>query len=609
MKVMAKNWIVNLTMSLLAMAGLAGCGNGGPHTAASSPTPAVAQSADQQLTALVEEYWDKHLELNPLEATVSGDYRFNDRMENDISPAYLVDSRALESEYLKKLGEIKVDQLSSQSRLTYDIFRRDRTETIESYTYQSELLPIAQFGNRATFFAQLSAAGIHPFRNVKDYDDWLSRVHDYVAWVDQAIANMRSGVNKGIVQPSVLMERVLPQLAALSGGDSKQSVYYRAIGAMPADISAADRARLEEAFTKAIKEEIWPANQRLLAYIRDEYMAKTRASVGMSALPMGDRWYAFLARLYTTTDKSPDEIHRIGLAEVTRVRAEMEKVILEVGFKGDFKAFLEKLRNDPSFYYSQPEEVIDGYRALKERATLATQQLFNIAPKADFEVRAVESFREKSASTASYQQATEDGSRPGVFYANTYDLKSRPRYQMQSIFLHEAIPGHHFQLAIQQEVGTLPRFRRFGTYGAYVEGWGLYSESLGYEMGFYTDPYDHFGALSAEIWRAARLVLDTGLHSKGWTREQAIDYLTSNTAIGPTDAVAEVERYIAIPGQALSYKIGELKFKELRARAQKALGSRFDIKEFHRQVLIDGSLPLDVLDAKIDRWIASQVKS
>jgi uncharacterized protein (DUF885 family) len=609
MKVMAKNWIVNLTMSLLAMAGLAGCGNGGPHTAASSATPAVAQSADQQLTALVEEYWDKHLELNPLEATVSGDYRFNDRMENDISPAYLVDSRALESEYLKKLGEIKVDQLSSQSRLTYDIFRRDRTETIESYTYQSELLPIAQFGNRATFFAQLSAAGIHPFRNVKDYDDWLSRVHDYVAWVDQAIANMRSGVNKGIVQPSVLMERVLPQLAALSGGDSKQSVYYRAIGAMPADISAADRARLEEAFTKAIKEEIWPANQRLLAYIRDEYMAKTRASVGMSALPMGDRWYAFLARLYTTTDKSPDEIHRIGLAEVTRVRAEMEKVILEVGFKGDFKAFLEKLRNDPSFYYSQPEEVIDGYRALKERATLATQQLFNIAPKADFEVRAVESFREKSASTASYQQATEDGSRPGVFYANTYDLKSRPRYQMQSIFLHEAIPGHHFQLAIQQEVGTLPRFRRFGTYGAYVEGWGLYSESLGYEMGFYTDPYDHFGALSAEIWRAARLVLDTGLHSKGWTREQAIDYLTSNTAIGPTDAVAEVERYIAIPGQALSYKIGELKFKELKARSQKALGSRFDIKEFHRQVLIDGSLPLDVLDAKIDRWIASQVKS
>jgi uncharacterized protein (DUF885 family) len=284
----------------------------------------------------------------------------------------------------------------------------------------------------------------------------------------------------------------------------------------------------------------------------------------------------------------------------------MEKVIAEVGFKGDFKAFLEMLRSDPRFYYSKPDEVIDGYRALKERATVAAQQLFSIAPKADFEIRPVEAFREKSASSASYQQATEDGSRPGIFYVNTYDLKSRPRYQMQSIFLHEAIPGHHFQLAIQQEVGSLPRFRRFGGYGAYVEGWGLYAESLGYEMGFYTDPYDHFGALSAEIWRAARLVLDTGLHSKGWTREQAIDYLTSNTAIGPSDAVAEVERYIAIPGQALSYKIGELKFKELRARSQKALGTRFDVKEFHRQVLIDGSLPLDVLDAKINRWIASQ---
>ena len=601
--------IVRLALAAVVFGSLIGCGGTSTDAPSGSATPAAtAQTADQQLNTLVEAYWDKYLELNPLQATLNGDYRFNNRLENDISPAYLADSRALEGEYLKKLGEIKVDQLSPESRITYDIFRRDRSENLEGFTYQFELLPVSQFFNRMTLFAQLSSTGLHPFRNVKDYDDWLSRVHDYVAWTDQAIVNMRAGVNKDIVQPRVLMERVLPQLAALTGGDPKQSVYYRGIAAMPADVSAADRTRLEEAFQKAIKEEIWPANQRLLNYIRDEYLPKTRATVGMNALPMGDRWYAYLARRSTTTDQSPEEIHRIGLAEVARIHGEMEKIIAAVGFKGDFKAFLEMLRSDPRFYYSKPEEAIDGYRALKERATVAAQQLFSIAPKADFEIRPVEAFREKSASSASYQQATEDGSRPGIFYVNTYDLKSRPRYQMQSIFLHEAIPGHHFQLAIQQEVGSLPRFRRFGGYGAYVEGWGLYAESLGYEMGFYTDPYDHFGALSAEIWRAARLVLDTGLHSKGWTREQAIDYLTSNTAIGPSDAVAEVERYIAIPGQALSYKIGELKFKELRARSQKALGTHFDVKEFHRQVLIDGSLPLDVLDAKMDRWIAAQGK-
>ena len=602
---MLRQCVVRAAGAVLVAGMLVGCAREGASSSASATPAAALQSADQQLNALVEEYWDKRMQLNPLEATLDGDYRFDNRLENNISPAYLADARALESDYLKKLGAIRADQLSPGSRLWYDIFQRDRTEAIEGFTYQFELLPVNQFFSRPALFARLSATGLHPFRNVKDYDDWLSRVHDYVAWVDQAIVNMRAGVSKGIVEPRVVMEQVLPQLAALGGDDPTKSVYYRGIAAMPADVSAADRARIEQAFAGAIRNEIWPANARLLAYIRDEYLPKTRMSVGMSALPMGDRWYAYLVRRWTTTDKSPEEIHQIGLAEVARIHTEMQKVIEQVGFKGDFRAFLESLRSDPRFYYEKPEDVLNGYRALKERASEAARELFGIAPKADFEIRAVESFREKSASSASYQQATPDGSRPGIFYVNTYDLKSRPRYQMQSIFLHEAIPGHHFQLAIQQELSSLPRFRRFGTYGAYVEGWGLYAESLGYEMGFYTDPYDHFGALSAEIWRAARLVIDTGLHAKGWTREQAIDYLIANTAIGPSDAVAEVERYIAIPGQALTYKLGELKFKELRARAQKELGPRFDLKEFHRQVLMDGALPLDVLDAKIGRWIAA----
>jgi uncharacterized protein (DUF885 family) len=571
-------------------------------------TPAAsAQNAEQRLTQLVEEYWQKYLYLNPINATVIGDNRYNDRLEITVSPQYMADSLALEREYQKKLEEIDPAGLTGQARLSYDIFKLDRALAIEGFRFPAELIPINQSFGIPSLFAQMGAGGsLHPFATAKDYDDWLKRTNDFVTWVDQAIVNMRAGIAKGVVQPRIVMEKVLPQLEPMVVTDPKQSLFYRPVTNFPESFTAEERERYTNAYTKAIATQIVPAYQRLHAFIRDEYLPKTRPSVGIAALPNGAEWYAYLVKLQTTTDLTPAEIHDIGLKEVTRIRTEMEKVIAQVGFKGDLAAFFAHLRSDPRFYHTKPEDLLNGYRALKSQAAEAAPGLFAVTPKADFEIRAVEEFRAKSAASASYRVATPDGSRPGVFYVNTYDLKSRPRYSMQSIYLHEAVPGHHFQLSIQQELENLPSFRRFGGYTAYSEGWGLYAESLGRELGFYKDPYDYFGALGTEMFRAVRLVVDTGIHSKDWSREQAIEYMSANAPVGPSDAVSEIERYIAVPGQALAYKVGALKLKELRARATEQLGDRFDLREFHTQVLTDGALPLDVLDAKIDRWIAEQ---
>jgi uncharacterized protein (DUF885 family) len=323
-------------------------------------------------------------------------------------------------------------------------------------------------------------------------------------------------------------------------------------------------------------------------------------------LPGGEEWYAFLVRQRTTTDLSPQEIHQIGLDEVARIHGEMQGVMDEVGFEGDLKEFFEYLNTDGQFYYDEPEQLIQGYRDMSDHIESLTPKLFSVFPKTDFEVRAVEPFREKSASGGQYRRGTPDGSRAGVFFANTYDIKARPKWAMESLFLHEAIPGHHFQISIQQEIERLPRFRRFGGYTAFTEGWGLYAESLGKELGVYTDPYQYFGALNAELWRAIRLVVDTGLHFKGWSRQEVLDYMYANSAVKEARAVSEAERYMAIPGQALAYKIGQLKILELRNRAEEALGDRFDVRAFHTEVLTDGSLPLNMLDAKIDRWIEAQ---
>jgi uncharacterized protein (DUF885 family) len=491
--------------------------------------------------------------------------------------------------------------------LSYDVFKSAREIEIEGFRYPRQLLPLNQFYSTPNSFAQMgSGKGIHPFKTVKDYDDFLKRIDGLVDWTDQAIVNMREGVAKGYTLPRVLAERILPQLEAQLVATPEESLYYGPVRDMPAGFSVADRERLTAAYRDAIAGKVVPSYRKLHDFIRDEYLPKTRETVGLDALPNGAAWYAYNVREITTTDYTPAQIHEVGLREVERIHGEMRKVMQQVGFKGDLQAFSEFMQRDLQFFYEDRDALIAGYVDIKNRVDPALPRLFEQLPAADYEVRAVEPFREKSAAGGSYQAASEDGSRPGIFYANAYDLRARPRWAMEALSLHEGNPGHHFQISLQREQKALPKFRRFSGYTAYSEGWGLYSESLGRELGMYEDPYQYFGMLEGELWRAIRLVVDTGLHSKGWTREQVLDYMDKMSSAAEARRVSEAERYIAIPGQALAYKIGQLKIRELRTRAEQELGPAFDVRKFHTAVLVDGALPLDVLEAKVDRWTAAQ---
>lgn len=569
---------------------------------------AARAARSQALHRLFEDYFEDSLRLNPLAATFIGDHRYDDRLTNTISPEHIAQVLEIERRYLAEARKLEREQLSDADRLSLEIFVHDLKASIEGAQFPGHLLPINQFYSMPSLMGVLgSGSSAQPFATAADYDRFLRRVDDYVVWSDQAIANMREGAQRGFTYPRLLMEKVLPQLAELGTSDLDKSVFYEPIKNMPDTIEAAERARLQAAYRTAITQKIAPAYRRLHDYIRDDYLRSARTTDGWSALPDGARWYAFLARLFTTTDLSPDEIHELGLREVARIRAEMESVESQVGFKGDLAAFFEFLKTDERFYYSDAESLIRGYRELKKNIDARLPKLFSDFPRADYEVRPVEAFRAQSAAGASYQSPSADGSRPGIFYINTYNLKAQPKFGMETLSLHEAAPGHHFQIAITQELEDLPRFRRFGNgYVAYQEGWALYAESLGKDLGLFTDPYQYYGRLSDEMLRAMRLVVDTGLHTRGWTRERAIRYMLDNSSLAQSDAEAEVERYMAIPGQALGYKIGQLRITEIRTKAQKALGSRFDIREFHSQVLRDGPLPLEVLEAKIDRWVAQQ---
>ncbi len=569
-----------------------------------------AQAADpgDALHALFDEYFERGLELNPVRASAIGDYRYNDRYANSLGPEHIEASRQMTEEFLARLLEIDRDALSRQDQLSYDMFRLDREMDIESDRFPGHLQPINQFYSPMNFFVQLgSGTSVHPFETVKHYDDFLSRIDGFVVYADQAITNMQEGIRQGVVQPRILMAKSLPQIESQIVDSAEESGFWAPIENMPEDFSDEDRERLTAAFKDAIENKVIPTYQRVANFVGDEYMAAARETVGLYALPGGADWYAHRVRQITTTDLTPEEIHQIGLDEVARIHDEMRGVMEEVGFEGDLQEFFDFMNNDEQFYFDTGEELIQGYRDMTDHVTELAKALFDVSPKTAFEVRAVEPFREVSASNGSYRTGTPDGSRPGVFYANTYDIKARPIWIMESLFLHEAIPGHHFQRSLQVENEELPGFRRFGGYTAYTEGWGLYAESLGKEMGMYTDPYQYFGALNYELWRSIRLVVDTGLHAKGWSRQDVLDYMYANAPVKEARAVSEAERYMAIPGQALAYKIGQLKIREIRDDAEARLGDRFDVKEFHRQVLMDGPLPLSMLEAKINDWVESQM--
>jgi len=608
---------MNLRLLPLSLAlALAACGSDDPATGAADPAnaPATSQTVKAEPAAVAAEleklyadFWEASLELNPIQATFVGDPRYNDRLPNFFSAESRKEQHDFDQSWLDKVNAIDPEVLDGQARLSYDIFARERRLNLEGERFPGWMQPINQFGNFTQFFAQLgSGTSAQPFATVKDYDNWLVRANLAPALFDTAIANMREGVKAGIVQPKVLMVKVLPQLETFTKGKPESSVFWGPIERLPKDFSDADKARLTDAYQKLIAEQITPAFGRLHTYIKDEYLSACRDSVSLSALPDGEAWYAYNVKTQTTTDLTPAAIHQTGLDEVARIQGEMKAVMQQVAFKGDLKDFFKHVTTSKEFKFDTEQALLDAYNALRKRTEEGVPKLFSLTPKAGFEIRPVEAYRAASSSGGSYQGPSEDGKRPGLFYVNTYDLPSRTIWDMESLFLHEAIPGHHFQIALQQELTGLPKFRRFGGETAFAEGWGLYAESLGKDIGLYTDPYQYFGRLQAELWRAIRLVVDTGLHSKGWTRDQVIAYMLENSAASQVESVSEAERYIAIPAQALAYKIGELKIQELRKRAEQALGDKFDIKAFHAEVLQDGSVPLAVLETKIDRWIATQ---
>ncbi|KFN45764.1 hypothetical protein N790_09365 [Arenimonas malthae CC-JY-1] len=582
-------------------------------TPAADTTAAAPAAAPQpgeraaQLSQLYADYWEASLALNPLNATFVGDPRYNDQMPDFFAAEFRAKEAAFNREWLGRAQAIGSDGLQGQDLLSYQIFVRDLEASIEGERFPDWQQPLNQFYNVTGLFAQLgSGSSAQPFKTVQDYDNWLRRAGQFPALMRSMQANMRTGMANGVVQPKVLMAKVVPQIDALIKDKPEDTLFWRPVAEFPADFSEADKTRLTAAYRELIATQLMPAYRELRRFVNDEYLPAARDTVSLSALPDGEAWYAYRVRQSTTTDMSPAQIHDIGLAEVARIHGEMDAVMKQVGFTGNRAQFFEFVTKDKRFEFGSEDELLVAYRALEAKINERVPELFSLTPKAPFEIRPVEAFRAQSAAGGSYMRPSEDGTRPGIFYVNTYDLPTRKRWDSESLYLHEAIPGHHFQLALQQELGELPKFRRFGGETAFAEGWGLYAESLGKELGVYTDPYQYFGRLQAELWRAIRLVVDTGLHSKGWSREQVIEYMLANSATSQTEAVAETERYIAIAGQALAYKIGELKIKELRARAERELGDRFDIRGFHAEVLRDGSVPLAVLEAKVDRWIASR---
>ena len=597
------------TPSLLALATALLLSTPAVVNATSPSTVAVqpAQDKASQLNALYEQYWEESLKLNPLRATFQGDPRYNDQLPNFLSAEFREQSLRFTRDWLQKIEAVGAEGLSGQDLLSYQIFVRDARNEIEGSHFPDWMQPINQFYNIASTVVQLgSGSGAQPFKTVQDYDNWQRRASRFPVLFDQAIANMREGIDAGVVQPRALMEKVVPQLDALIKPKAEDTLFWGPITKLPESFSAADKQRITNDYRQLIEGELLPAYRELRQFIVDDYLPHSRDTAGMAALPNGEAWYAYKARDSTSTDLSPAQIHQIGLNEVARIHGLMRGVMKELGYQGTLQDFFKFMQDDPRFIFKSEEELLVFYRGLESKVNARVGEQFSLIPKAAFEIRAVEPFRAKSASGGSYMRPSEDGTRPGVFYVNTYDLPTRKIWDAEDLFLHEAIPGHHFQLALQQELTGLPKFRRFGGETAFIEGWGLYAESLGKDVGLYEDPYSYFGYLQNELWRAIRLVVDTGLHSKNWTREQTIQYMLDNSAESETHSTSEGERYMAIPGQALAYKMGELKIKQVRAKAEKALGDKFDIREFHAEVLKDGSVPLDVLDAKVDRWIASK---
>ena len=555
---------------------------------------------------MLDEYYEDGLKLKPIDATFAGDSRYNNSFPNFLSDEYKSELKAYYSNYLGKLSQFNDEDLSDSEKISKAVLKWECEINLNRLTFRQELFPIDQMWSVNLIMGQFASAySAQPFNTVEDYNNWLQRLEGYLVWMDYAEMRMKEGMELGYVLPKSLIVKVIPQLEALTVDDLENHLFYDPVKNFPESFSADDKKMLTKAYSTMLTEKLIPAYKRLYRFMSTDYLEAGRESSGIDAIPNGKAYYIHQIKTYTTTNMTADEIHQLGLNEVARILLEMEKVKAEVGYEGDLRSFFDFVRDNKELMpFTKPEQVLDNFIVIQNRMKPQLELLFDKEPKTAFEIRQTEAFREESAS-AEYNQGSVDGTRPGIFYVPIPDATKYNICSDESLFLHEAIPGHHYQISLTQENEDLPKFRKIIWYSGYGEGWALYSESLGKELGLYTDPYQYFGMLSAEMHRAIRLVVDTGLHAKGWTREQAIRYSLDNEAESEANIISEIERYMANPGQALSYKIGQLKIRELRTKAEKELGKNFDIREFHNQVLETGCVPLAILEDKINNWIAA----
>jgi len=600
--------------SVAMLIGMAGAAPALAQAPAAAPDATAPASADARLRQLFHDSDEANLRRNPFLAIFRGDYRYADRLGDGVSDAWYAAERAAAEHDLAVLHAIPRDRLDPVDRIAYDVFDYQRKEALADF--QPDMMALTAVrpmnhldGLHIYYPIFASGHGAAPFRNVKDYEDNLARHRQFVRLLDLMIGRFRQGLASGVVETKLTIGHVIEQLDTQLRDAPEDSPFYAPVLDFPDAVPEVDRPRLRDAYVREIRDGIFPAYQRLRDFLQNEYLPHARTEVGLSAMRGGERMYARLIEKDTTLPMSAEEIHDLGLAEVARIRGEMETIKARVGFSGTLAQFFEYLRTDPRFVPKSCDALRDGYRAIGRRVDARVREIFSTIPRSPLEIRRVEPLRERTEAAGTYMDGTPDGSRPGIFYYNCYDLPSRATFGMETLYLHEAVPGHHFQLMLAAENADLPSFMRFGRRFAgmaFIEGWALYAETLWDELGMETDPYQRFGGLNDEMLRAMRLVVDTGIHAKGWSRERAIRYMLDNSGMSRTDVTAEVERYIATPGQALAYKIGALTILRLRREAEEALGPRFDLRAFHGQVLDTGALPMPVLERKIRDWIAAQ---
>lgn len=566
----------------------------------------LTRETPAEIDSIAANYYENYLKLYPLEATAQGDLRYNDQLPVNIDKDFISGEISFYNSVQNQMKKVEYDKLSDEKKTVYDVLDYTLKDKIERYAYHPEYIPFTQFGGLPLDLPLLgSGQGSQPFKTEKDYTDWLVRARKFPLWMDTAIENFREGIAQKHTLPKKLVAKMIPQMSAdeIITTDLENNIFYGPVKNFPKNFTDAQKEKFTREYSDLITKTLIPTYQKMAHFLEQEYLPKARDTDGINAMPNGNEIYAYYAKSWTTTNLTPDEINKTGIAEVARLRAEMENVRQQVNFEGTLEEFITHVKTDPkAFPYKTADEVLGGFNAILKKITPKLNTMFSVTPKTPFEIRQTEKFREASAS-AEYMSGTPDGKRPGIFYIPIPDpTKFNVTSGMESLFLHEAIPGHHYQISLQQENMSLPKFMRFGWFGAYGEGWALYTESLGPEFGLYTDPYQKMGSLSDEMLRAVRLVVDTGLHTGTMNREEAIRYFLSHISYDEAAATAEVERYMAMPGQALSYKIGSLKIRSLRDQYQKQLGAKFSLAKFHDEILNQGCLPLDVLDRKMQLW-------